>query len=186
MILDEVGTGFSRVGKLFGFELEQVKPDIITLAKGISNGAAAIGAVVVSSKLVKPTIPKTTLVSTFGWTPIACAAALKTLEIHQRDKVWKKAKLDGDHIKKRLKKELSNHPFVGDVRGIGMEIGIDFVLSKKTKKKNPKFVDKVIKQSLEKGLHLASVVQLMPPLTIPRKILDQGIDILIDVINKSK
>ncbi|MBI4137258.1 aspartate aminotransferase family protein, partial [Candidatus Roizmanbacteria bacterium] len=91
LILDEVGTGFSRTGRLFGMEHEKVTPDIVTFAKGISNGTAAIGAMVTSIKIAEEVFDKTNLTSTFGWTPLACAAALKTLQVHKRDNVWDQA-----------------------------------------------------------------------------------------------
>ncbi len=189
IILDEVGTGFSRCGKLFGMELENVVPDIVTFAKGFSNGAVPIGAMVTTNQIAQKTFSKTNLVSTFGWTPIACAAALKCLEIHKRDKVWLKAKKDGDYMMALLKKELKNNDFVGDVRGTGMEIGIDFVTNKKSKAKNSQLIKKVVQNARANGLHLVcdleSNIQLMPPLTINRKTLDNGLSILIDTINKS-
>jgi 4-aminobutyrate aminotransferase-like enzyme len=184
LILDEVGTGFSRCGKLFGMELEDVIPDIITFAKGISNGAAAIGAMVTTQKIGEETYKKTNIYSTFGWMPAACAAAIKTLEIHKRDKIWVKAKQNGDYLIKVLRRELGNNQKVDDIRGIGMEIGLDLIKNKKVK--GLILEEAVIKECRRKGLFLAgdgvSNIQLMPPLTISRKDLDKGIEILIDVI----
>lgn len=190
LILDEVGTGFSRCGKLYGMELEGVVPDIATFAKGLSNGVAAIGAMVTTKEIADKTYDKTNLTSTFGWNPPSCAAALRTLQIHQRDKVWKKAKKDGDYLMTVLSKELQDHPKVGDVRGIGMEIGVEFVSDKKSKKPNEKLAKRVIDKCFEKGLHLVlgdgGNIQIMPPLTIERKDLDKGIAIFIDSTKSSK
>ena len=189
LILDEVGTGFSRLGKLFGMQIDEVIPDIVTFAKGLSNGAAAIGAMVTKKEIAEKIFAKTNLTSTFGWTPIACAAALKVLQIHKRDKVWEKAKKDGEYLLNTLKNELKNNPSVGDIRGIGMEIGIDFVKDIKSKEKNTYLVKKIISLGMKKGLYLngdfESNIQLMPPLTIDRKTLDQGLEILIEIIKKS-
>lgn len=186
MILDEVGTGFSRCGRLFGLELDGVVPDIVTFAKGISNGAAAIGAMVTTDEIANATYNKTNLVSTFGWVPISCAAALKTLQIHQRDRVWEKAERDGNYLLQTLRKELGRHPNVGDVRGIGMEIGVDFVKNKESKEPDGKFAAKVIDNAFHSGLHLVlgdgGNIQLMPPLTIERSVLDKGIEIFVDVL----
>lgn len=186
LILDEVGTGFSRTGKLFGYQHENVIPDIMTFAKGISNGGAAIGAVVASSDLIEKTVDGTNLTSTFGWTPVACAAALKTLEIHTRDKVWEQAETKGNYMLKRLQESLLEHPNVADVRGLGLEIGIELVKDKKTKEKNSELYKKVITTAIENGLHIIgdseSVLQVMPPLTIPQDVLDKGINLLIQSI----
>lgn len=189
LILDEVGTGFSRIGRLFGMEREGVVPDIVTLAKGISNGAAAIGAVVTSSDLVEPVISKTNLTSTFGWTGVACAAALKTLEIHLRDKVWEQAARKGEYLLTTLRKKLLKHPHIRDIRGVGMEIGIDFVEDRKTQKKNSKIIDEMIRIAFRNGLHIIrgseTVIQIMPPLTILQEVLDEGIEILVNSISRA-
>ncbi|MFA5107721.1 MAG: aspartate aminotransferase family protein [Patescibacteria group bacterium] len=177
LIIDEVGTGFSRTGKLFGIEREGIAPDMIVFAKGISNGAAAIGTVVGNAELFRSTFPYTSLISTFGWTPVACAAALKTLEIHQRDKVWEQAEAKGKRIRQKLE------PLVGqaitDLHGLGMEIG--FLVN------NEGTAKKLIDEALVNGLHAVigggQNIQIMPPLTIPYDVLDEGLDILINTIN---
>jgi 4-aminobutyrate aminotransferase-like enzyme len=188
LILDEVGTGFSRCGKLFGMEIENIVPDIVTFAKGFSNGAVAIGGLVTTEEIAKETFKKSNLVSTFGWTPVACAAALKTLQIHKRDKIWLKAKEDGDFMINFLKNELKNNDFVGDIRGIGLEIGVDFVKNKKTKEKNTSLADKIVVECRNNGLHVIfdeeSNIQLMPPLVIERSVLKQGLEIFCNTINK--
>ncbi|MBL7159482.1 aspartate aminotransferase family protein [Candidatus Microgenomates bacterium] len=188
LILDEVGSAFSRLGKLFAMEIENVVPDIVTLAKGISNGVAPIGVMVTTNEIAKKGYAAANLQSTFGWMPVACAAALKTLQIHIRDKVWLKAEKDGNYLLKALKKELKNHPKVGDIRGKGMEIGIDFVKNKKTKEKDPEIIEKIVEKAFSRGLHIVcdhdSNIQLMPPLIISRKDLNKGLDILVKTINQ--
>ncbi len=186
MILDEVGTGFSRCGALFGVELGGITPDIMTFAKAIANGAVPIGTMVTKGDIADATFAKSVLLSTFGWTPVACAAAHRTLEIHQRDKVWEKAKRDGASIMTRLKKELADHPKVGEIRGIGMEIGIDMVKNKATKEKDADGVEKVVQEAFRRDLHIVcdhqSTIQLMPPLTIERAVLDEGLARLTESI----
>lgn len=187
MILDEVGTGFSRCGSLFGLERDGVTPDIVTLAKAISNGAVPIGAMVTREDIAEATLGKSILLSTFGWTPVACAAALRTLQIHQRDRVWEKATRDGEHIVSRLTRELQDHPKVGDIRGLGMEIGIDIVKNTSTKEHDAATVEKIVQQAFKRNLHIVcdhhSNIQLMPPLTIARATLDEGLTRLIESIN---
>jgi acetylornithine/N-succinyldiaminopimelate aminotransferase len=178
LILDEVGTGFSRCGKLFALEIEDVVPDFVTLAKGISNGAAPIGATVTTDEIANTTYAKATLTSTFGWTPLACAAALKTLEIHQRDRVWQNAAGNGRFLLETLTNKLEGNPRVKEVRGIGMEVGIQ--LNAGTSEKD------VVKEARSRGLHLAEAgegtLQLMPPLTIDRPTLNEAIRILVDCL----
>lgn len=182
LILDEVGTGFSRCGKLFGMQLENITPDIVTFAKGMCNGAAAIGTMVTTQKIAEATFAKSNLTSTFGWTPVACAAALKTLQIHKRDKVWLKSDTDGKYLLQTLKNELRNISAIEYVDGIGMEVGVHF----RKIKNQASLTRKIIAKAHQNGLHLAYSndynQQIMPPLTIERKVLDKGIDILIDVV----
>lgn len=181
LILDEVGTGFSRCGKLFGMELENVVPDIVTFAKGLTNGAVASGAMVTTKEIAEATSAKTNLTSTFGWTPIACAASLKVLQIHKRDKVWEKATKDGEYLLKSLRSELGNQSLVEDINGKGMEIGVHFT---KVKSAIP-LVLTFVERARENGLHIVSDhennIQIMPPLTIERNALDKGIQIFIKV-----
>lgn len=185
LVVDEVGSGFSRTGKLFGIEHEKVVPDIITLAKGISNGAGAIGAVVTKGKLVESYAGAFKPTSTFGWNPLACAAALKTLEIHQRDKVWEEAERKGKFITEELKKQLSGNPNMKNLRGWGLEIAFDISKENKEGEDNSDLSTTIINQCFEQGLHLADAgdcIQLMPPLTIPDDQLKEGLDTLIRVI----
>ncbi len=178
LIVDEVGTGFSRCGNLFIVEREGITPDMMTFAKGISNGAGAMGAVVTTKEIADATYGTAHLTSTFGWTPLSCAAALKTLQIHQRDKVWEKVRADSDYTFTKLRDELSGCKTVTDIRGIGMEIGLELTSGGK----------KLVTDARAQGLHLAEVdetiLQLMPPLTIERTVLDQGLDILIAELKK--
>ena len=173
LIVDEVGSGFSRTGKLFAIEHENVVPDMIALAKGISNGTAAIGAVVGKSTILEKAFSESILVSTFGWTPIACAAALKTLQIHIRDKMWEMAEQKGNYIKEKLEAQIGEN--LVEVRGMGLEIGAQF--------KDAETCTRVQKACFKDGLHVivgsGSNMQIMPPLTISQELLDEGLDILI-------
>ena len=110
---------------------------------------------------------------------------LKTLEIHQRDKVWEKAEKDGNYIMKTLRTELKNISYVEDINGLGMEIGVR--LTNGLKNFN---MFKFIEETRSKGLHLANAdsfsFQLMPPLTIERIVLDKGLEIFIKEIKSIK
>lgn len=189
LILDEVGTGFSRLGSLFGMHHFNVRPDIATFAKGITNGSAAMGAMTTTQAIAEATYLGSNLQSTFGWNPVACAIASQTLDLHIKEKTANQAKAKGEYIKKVLRRELKSNKHVGDIRGIGMEIGIDFVKDKDSKTKFTELVTKVSQKCFEYGLHTVcdfdSNLQLMPPLTMPEKVLDKGLDILIDVIGKA-
>ncbi len=190
LIVDEVGTGFSRTGKLFGINHEDVTPDIVTFAKGQSNGAAPLGAMVTRKDIAEKIYDAANITSTFGWLPAPCAAGLKTLEIHQRDKVWEQSAESGEYLVKTLREKLSDHPLVDDVRGVGMLIGIEIVKGKRDKQTHEGAGKFVREESLKRRLHIppgvTGTIQLTPPLTIERDVLDAGIDVLVGVINEIK
>jgi 4-aminobutyrate aminotransferase-like enzyme len=177
MIVDEVGTGFSRTGKLFGFQHSNITPDLITFAKGISNGGAAIGAVVTRSELVEPIQQQAHLISTFGWTPVACAAANATLLSHLEEKTWVQSETKGKIIYQTLLNEFNHDEKVREIRGIGMEIGLEF---------ENNLASSVIKSCFEKGLHLvaggSNLIQIMPPLNISNNNLEKGLNVLIEAV----
>ena len=172
LIVDEVGSGFSRTGKLFGIEHEGVTPDMVALAKGISNGAAAIGTLVGKSEIFEPAFTDAVLISTFGWTPVACAAALKTLQIHQRERTWEMAEKKGAYIIEKLTPSIGNK--LVSIRGKGMEIGL--------RCKDADTAETIQRGAFADGLHTvvgsAHNIQLMPPITISQDLLDEGLDIL--------
>lgn len=188
LVLDEVGTGFSRTGKLFGMEHEGVVPDIATFAKGISNGGAAIGAVAVKRAIIEPVQPDTHLISTFGWTPVACAAALATLKIHKRDKMWEKAEEKGKWLMSELRTKLAGNQRVGEVRGMGLEVGLVFVNNKTQMKPDMDLAASVSKQGLKNGIWLnlgdSGSIQLMPPLTSTMNDLKVGVDLIVKSIEQ--
>jgi 4-aminobutyrate aminotransferase-like enzyme len=172
LIVDEVGSGFSRTGKLFGIEHAHVVPDMVVFAKGMSNGAAAIGTVVGKSEIFEDAFTDATLISTFGWTPVACAAALKTLQVHQRDKTWELAQEKGEYVVKKLSKKIGDKLI--NVRGQGMEVGL--------RCKNSETAQNIQKKTFADGLHIVvgseNNIQIMPPLTISKELLDEGLTIL--------
>lgn len=186
MILDEVGTGFGRTGTMWGMDKENISPDIVTLAKAITNGSAPLAAMVTTNEIAQATFAGTNLQSTFGWNPVACAMANKTLEIHLRDKTWEMAKQKGDYLREKLREALSDHPKVGEIRGWGMENGIDLVTDKVSKLGDGELGKKVTKAAFEAGLHTVTdgsgVIHIMPPLTIDQDVLDLGLDVLINSI----
>lgn len=189
LILDEVGTGFSRTGKLFGMNHESVVPDIATFAKSISNGGAAIGAVAARKEIIEPAHRDSVLISTFGWTPVACAAALATLQVHLRDKVWEQSAQKGAWLMKTLSERLKDHPKVGEVRGMGLEIAVVFVNNKNEMEPDTIFADKVVRKSLANNLFLnlghAGCIQLMPPLIMPQNILEEGVNLFIQSVEEA-
>jgi 4-aminobutyrate aminotransferase-like enzyme len=184
-----VGTGFSRTGDLFATHGHKFSPDIIVLAKANTNGSQVMATMVTKENIYAGSYQGSKLQSTFGWNPVACAVALKTLEIHLRDQVWLQAREKGKYMQEYLKRELGDIEQVGDIRGLGMEIGLDLVTDKTSKSKNPELSNKVTPDCFESGLHFCGdhegFIQLMPPLTIATAVLDEGLAILTNSIKKN-
>lgn len=177
LIVDEVGSGFSRTGNLFAIEHEGVVPDMIVLGKAIANGSGTIAAVVIKEHLSEPAATTANLTSTFSWNPLAAAAALKTLDMHKRDSVWKDAVKKGELLISALKK-YQDKGIVLSVRGRGLEIGVQI--------KNKETCELLIKKAQEQGLLLIGdgedTLQLMPPLTISNQQLEKALNILHSLI----
>ena len=132
LILDEVITGFGRTGKMFACEHWDVQPDLITLAKGLTSGYLPLGACVASTKVFNAFLGDTdenrefAQVCTYGGHPVACAAGVANLKILQEERLWENAEKVGTHLLSKLE-TLRELPIVGDVRGKGLLIGVEFI-----------------------------------------------------------
>ena len=172
MIIDEVQTGNGRTGKFFAFEHSKINPDIITAAKGLANGIP-IGATI-SSEKVASSFEKGDHGSTFGGNPVSCKAANFTIDFIIKKKLMQNASAQGDYLVKKLKAIKSDS--IAEIRGKGLMIGMEM----KTKS------DYVVKKCAEKGLLVNStaenVVRFLPPLIVTKKIIDDAIDVLAEVI----
>lgn len=138
LIVDEVICGFGRTGKPFGFMNYGVKPDIITMAKGITSAYLPLSATAVRKEIYEAFKGTEEYdyfrhVNTFGGNPASCALALKNIEIMERENLFERSKEAGERLLNELKNKLQAHPYVGDVRGKGLLIGIELVADKNTK-----------------------------------------------------
>ncbi len=137
LILDEVITGFGRTGKLFAFEHAGVRPDILTVAKGLTSAYLPLGAAVATAEVFEAFLsagaPETkfTQLSTFGGHPASCAAAMANLDILLRERLWENAARVGGYLLERLR-ALSS-PVIGEVRGRGLLLGIELVADRQTR-----------------------------------------------------
>jgi len=180
MIADEVATGFGRTGRMFACKHENVSPDILCLAKGITGGCLPLAATVTSEEVYSAFLGEYKELKTFfhGHTytgnQLACAAALASLDLFKKEKTLNRMQKKIDFLKKELEK-MNSFSHVGEVRQKGFMTGIELVKNKKTKEPYPleeKTGWKVCCRAREKGLlirPLGSVVVLMPPLSISRQ-----------------
>jgi adenosylmethionine-8-amino-7-oxononanoate aminotransferase len=193
---DEVITGFGRLGAWFGSELYDIRPDLMTIAKGLSSSYAAIGAVVASDRVMEPFMEGARMYShgiTFGGHPVQAAVALKNIEIMRRDRIVEHV-ADTQSTFRATLEQLLDLPIVGDVRGTGFFYAIELVKDKETRQT---FDDEECETLLrgflspalfERGLICRAddrgdpVIQISPPLVAGQQEFDQIVSILGDVL----
>jgi adenosylmethionine-8-amino-7-oxononanoate aminotransferase len=188
LILDEVITGFGRTGKRFALEHWQLRPDMLSLAKGISSGYVPLGASIISEEIYRDLVDKAPPGSPFphGFTynghPVACIAALKNLDILEQEHLVDHAAEVGDYFQHRLR-TFQAHPLVGDVRGIGLIAGVELVRDKTTKERFEPIGTAgalVTKLAFERGLICRAILDTIafaPPLCITNGQVDEVVEI---------
>src|SRR5204862_3861376 len=150
-IADEVQTGFGRTGTHFwGFENWGVTPDLVTMAKGIGNGAP-LGACVTRPEIAK-TLTSRVHFNTFGGNPISMTQGLATLEVIDRENIQENARVVGDHLKTRLLELQERHPLIGEVRGLGLMLGVELVRDRETKEPASTETLDLLQRCKERGL----------------------------------
>ena len=176
LIVDEVQTGMGRTGQLYSFEHYGIIPDIVTLAKGLANGLPA-GALLGKSSLASAFGPGSHG-STFGGNKLAMAAALETLHIMKEAGFLEEVRTKSDILMEQLQLAFQDHPQISAVRGLGMMIGIETSAS----------LSRLVETARQKGLIILTagenVIRLLPPLTISREEIQQGIAILKEVFSQ--
>jgi 4-aminobutyrate aminotransferase/(S)-3-amino-2-methylpropionate transaminase len=188
-VCDEIQTGFGRTGKMFATQYEDVQPDIMTLAKGIAGGYPL--AAVVGKQDVMDAPDPGGLGGTYAASPPACAASLKVLDIIERDDLCDRANEIGKRIKDGLKRLSKQHPGkIGDIRGKGAMVAMEMVRDGDVTKPDSELTAAMVKKAGESGLLIIScgvrsnVVRILVPLTIPFKHLDEGLEILGNVMTE--
>jgi 4-aminobutyrate aminotransferase len=176
LIADEVQSGMGRTGRMWASEHFDLVPDILAVAKGIASGMP-LGATVARADLM--TWKPGAHASTFGGNPVACAAALVTIGLLEESLV-ENARRMGEHLMERLRTWPSRFRSVGDVRGLGLMIGIELVRDQQTKERAPELREKVVSLAFERGLLVLgageNTIRLCPPLVVTREQCDWALD----------
>jgi 4-aminobutyrate aminotransferase len=166
LVFDEVQSGMGRTGKMWAAEHFDAVPDIFAVAKGIASGMP-LGATVARHDLM--TWPPGAHASTFGGNPVSCAAALVTIALLEEGLVENAARM-GTYLRTRLRDWPARFPNVGDVRGLGLMIGIELVRDQRTKEIAPQLRDHVMQLAFERGLLVLgagdNTIRLCPPLVV--------------------
>jgi 4-aminobutyrate aminotransferase len=184
VVFDEVQSGMGRTGKMFAHQHFGVDPDIITLAKGIASGLPLCATVAKASYMQwKPG----SHASTFGGNPVSVAAALTTIQLLEQELVDNAARI-GARMKDRMASWPARFPIVGDVRGLGLMLGIEIVRDQVTKEKAPELRDRIVELGFEKGILVLGAgqnsVRLAPPLVLTADQADFALDTLEECIGE--
>jgi len=184
LVFDEIQSGVGRTGKMWACEHFGVAPDVLLTAKGLGSGMP-IGAIVAREAIM--TWGKGTHGSTFGGNPVCCAAALATLDAVERDLRANAARM-GDKLLAGLRRLQKRHPSMGDVRGLGLMIGVEFVKDRKTKEPDGELLARLEKLAFGKGLLLLgcgkSVIRVAPPLVVTDHDVEAGLAILDECLTE--
>jgi 4-aminobutyrate aminotransferase len=182
LICDEVQAGMGRTGKWWAVQHTGVEPDMITIAKGIASGMP-LGILMTRAELMD-WVPGSHA-STFGGNPVAIAAALATIDVLEREAV-KNSETVGRYMMERMKTWPSKLPLVGDVRGLGLMIGVELVNDKAKKTPAGEQRDHVVELAFEKGVLFLGcgpdAVRLSPPLIVTKEQADIAMNVLEECI----
>ncbi len=187
MIADEIQSGFGRTGKLFAFEHEGIVPDIVTMAKGLASGMPLSG-IAYKHELGEKWITGSHG-GTFGGNPVSCASAVATLNVIEQEKLIQNAAMRGEQLLKKLKDLQQQYSFIGDVRGKGLMIGVEF-----TEKNSPAPLraKAVIKAAEEKKLLLLScgtysnIIRWIPPLIVTENQIEDALETFAEALEEVK
>jgi len=182
LIADEVQCGMGRTGKMFAFEHFDFHPDIIAIAKGVASGMP-LGVTMAHAETMN--WEPGAHASTFGGNPVCLAAAMATVRLLQDEYVANSAKI-GEFLLVRLERLMDRHPAIGDVRGLGLMLGIEIVKDRTTKEKAPELRDAIIYECFRRGLLVLaagpSTIRLSPPLMVDEEQAQFALDTLSEVI----
>ncbi|MGA2081883.1 MAG: aspartate aminotransferase family protein [Holophaga sp.] len=186
LFIDEVQSGFGRTGKLFAIEHHPVEPDILTMAKGIADGFP-LSAVIAREEIADSFRPGDHL-STFGGNPVSCAAALANIAFYERERLCEQSAKKGETLLVALKELQRTQPLIGEVRGLGLMVGVELVLDRQTKAPAPEAAAKVRALMREKGFLVGlggtygNVLRIQPPLVIDPADLQQAVAALAECL----
>jgi len=183
LIADEIQSGIGRTGKWWAVEHEDVEPDIICFAKGVGSGMP-IGGIIARKELM--VWGPGSHGSTFGGNPVAAASALATLSVIEEEGLVGRAQDCGDTIMDALVEMQGRHASMGDVRGRGLMIGIEFVKDRQTKERAVALRNEIVQEAFSRGLLLIpcgrNSIRMTPPLNIPQNLVEEGLQIFADVL----
>ena len=180
LVVDEIQQSVCRTGRWFSFENFGIEPDIVVLGKSIGAGFPL--GVTIAKKEIMSSLTAPSHVFTMSGNSTVCTAAITQLKIFEREKINKQVKEKGAYLKKKLLSLMDKYEIIGDIRGIGLSIGVEIVSNKKDKSVNRLAAAKISYSSIEKGLLLTfiggNVLRIQPPLVITKEEIDRAVRIM--------
>jgi L-2,4-diaminobutyrate transaminase len=197
LIADEVVTGFGRTGRMFGSHLYDIEPDLITIAKGLTSAYIPLSGVIVSSRVCEALETGADRFGSFshGYTytghPVGAAAANAVLDIIEREQLVENAATVGAHLQDELRRTFAHHPFVGDIRGVGLLAAVELAADPVTRTPFPeeeRIGARVAAEALERGLIVRAlphgdIIGFSPPLVISREDVDAAVAIVSEAVD---
>ncbi len=182
LIADEVQSGMGRTGKWWAIENYGVEPDIVLSAKGIASGMP-LGAMITKKEVMD--WPKGSHGNTYGGNPISCAASLATIKLIE-EQYLENTRVVGAYTKEALEELQAKHPSIGDVRGMGFMLGVEFVENQESKQPAEKLRDEVVDNAFQRGLLTLgcgkSVIRITPPLSTSKTEVDEALMIFDEAV----
>lgn len=187
LMVDEIQSGAGRTGNWWAIEHENVQPDVVCFAKGIGSGMP-IGGIIARKDLM--TWGPGSHGSTYGGNPVAAASALATLEVIEREGLLQQAADSGEFIQDALVEMETRHPSIGQVRGRGLMLGLEFVKDRHTKERAVDLRNFLVQHAFEQGLLLipcgVNAVRITPALNIDRALIEEGLHIFEQALSEAE
>ncbi|NSW54698.1 MAG: aspartate aminotransferase family protein [Armatimonadetes bacterium] len=185
LFADEVLTCMARTGKMFAVEHWDVVPDVLTLGKGLGNGFP-VTAMLVRDKY-KDQVEKISASTSYGGNPMACAAALASIEVIEEEDLCRRATELGNFLLARMREMMDRHPLIGDVRGIGCLLGLELVKDRSTREPAEDEGRLVYQRAFAKGLAwvpAGNVLRLSPPVVMQKELAEKALQIIEESIDE--
>ncbi len=189
-VADEVQVGFGRVGDAFwGFELQEVVPDVVTLGKPIGNGHP-LGAVVTTPALAASFANGMEYFNTFGGNPVSCAAGLAVLDVIADEDLQQHARATGAHLSTGLRELMRRHVIIGDVRGPGLFVGVELVLDREGREPAPRHAAHLVQRMRDHGVLMSTdgpdhnVLKIKPPLPFDSADADRVVETMDRILDE--
>jgi 4-aminobutyrate aminotransferase / (S)-3-amino-2-methylpropionate transaminase / 5-aminovalerate transaminase len=180
LIIDEIQSGFGRTGRMFAVEYSGIEPDLMTVAKSIAGGVP-LSALIGKAEIMDAPAPGG-LGGTYAGSPLGCAAALAVLEVMAGEKLLERSLRLGELLQSRLRALQKRYPVIGEIRGLGSMVAMELVKNGKADQPEPELTRALVQAAARHGLVILScgiygnVIRFLAPLTIPEKLLDEGLE----------